>query len=109
MNLAEKTFRGLLSGLGIAPEAVVSGLNFVIGETQQIKADRESYKAGVAAFVPIVREFMADTAAHLTEHTERMDRLEIMCREILMRMPPPRISETIEAEPERQLNGAHHE
>lgn len=101
MNFAEKTLRNLISGLGIQPDQIVTGLNFVIGETQAIKVDRESYKAGVAAFVPLVTQFMDRTDA-------RLDAIENMCGQILMRLPPPRISETIEAEPP-MLNGVHHD
>lgn len=99
MNMPEKMLRGLLSGLGVKPEDVINGLNFVIGETTAIKADREAYKAGVQAFMPIVSAFMKTT-----EH--RLDTLEELLRDIQSRMPPRAITH-VQAEP--LINGATHD
>lgn len=91
MSMPEKMFRSLLGGLGINAEDVVKGLNFIIGETRDIKTDREAYKAGVQRFVPDV--------------LARMGRIEAALADIQSRLPP-RVIEA-QAEP-KTINGELH-
>lgn len=103
MAFTDTMLKSLLNGLGVKPEEIVGALQFLLAEANAIKADRESFKAGVQRFIPGVSQFMQRT-------DDRFAKLETLMLDIQSRLPPRALEapDVIEAEPLKLMNGADH-